>query len=92
MLSRAAEATETLQSERDLVAMAEDYAREAKIQVCGYRCSCPAVAAAYWHCALFTDLQEIVTCVFVLAAISCSVWSSREQCDDAHPAGPHVRG
>lgn len=33
MLSRAAEATETLQSERDLVAMAEDYAREAKIQV-----------------------------------------------------------
>lgn len=33
MLSRAAEATETLQSERDLLAMAEDYAREAKIQV-----------------------------------------------------------
>lgn len=34
MLSRAGEATETLQSERELLAMAEDYAREAKIQVC----------------------------------------------------------
>lgn len=33
MLSRAAEATEALQSERDLLAMAEDYAHEAKIQV-----------------------------------------------------------
>uniref|UniRef100_A0AAV1T8P8 CCR4-NOT transcription complex subunit n=1 Tax=Peronospora matthiolae TaxID=2874970 RepID=A0AAV1T8P8_9STRA len=33
MLSRASEATDALQSERDLIAMAEDYAREAKIQV-----------------------------------------------------------
>lgn len=33
MLSRAPEATEALQSERDLIAMAEEYAREANIQV-----------------------------------------------------------
>ncbi|KAG7398569.1 CCR4-NOT transcription complex subunit 10 [Phytophthora boehmeriae] len=33
MLSRAAEATEALQSERDLITMAEEYAREAKIQL-----------------------------------------------------------
>lgn len=33
MLSRAAEATETLQSERNLIAMADEYAREASIQV-----------------------------------------------------------
>ncbi|KAG1701530.1 hypothetical protein DVH05_010831 [Phytophthora capsici] len=33
MLSRASEATEVLQSERDLIAMAEEYAREAKIQL-----------------------------------------------------------
>ncbi|KAL3671924.1 hypothetical protein V7S43_002591 [Phytophthora oleae] len=33
MLSRASEATEALQSERDLIAMAEEYAREAKIQL-----------------------------------------------------------
>lgn len=33
MLSRASEATDALQSERDLIAMAEEYAREAKIQV-----------------------------------------------------------
>ncbi|RLN26706.1 hypothetical protein BBJ28_00026945 [Nothophytophthora sp. Chile5] len=32
MLSRASEATEALQSERDLIAMAEEYAREASIQ------------------------------------------------------------
>ncbi|KAF1330221.1 Ccr4-not transcription complex subunit, partial [Globisporangium splendens] len=32
MLSRAAEATEVLQSERELLVMADDYAREAKIQ------------------------------------------------------------
>lgn len=33
VLSRAAEATETLQSERNLIAMADEYAREAGIQV-----------------------------------------------------------
>ncbi|KAG6962195.1 hypothetical protein JG687_00007283 [Phytophthora cactorum] len=33
MLSRASEATETLQSERNLIAMAEEYAREANIQL-----------------------------------------------------------
>jgi hypothetical protein len=33
MLSRAADATETLQSERNLITMADEYAREAGIQV-----------------------------------------------------------
>lgn len=36
MLSRASEATEMLQSERDFMSMADDYAREAKIPVLLY--------------------------------------------------------
>lgn len=40
MLSRASEATEALQSERDLIAMAEEYAREATIQVSRWRLLC----------------------------------------------------
>jgi CCR4-NOT transcription complex subunit 10 len=82
MLSRAPEATEALQSERDLIAMAEEYAREAEMQV---RSGCRSV----WLRCAGTDRRGVFS-TFVAAGLTSPSWSPREQCDDASASGPEL--